>query len=98
MYCPRKYAAQCQFPPRYHTQIHSFFFRHVYQLAFFTPGRFPASALIRNWYCNRVSPLCSRMDKGAYSSQPEVAKDTTALAPHYTPVLDLREACVAVHL
>jgi hypothetical protein len=33
-----------------------------------------------------------------YSSHPKVAKDTTALASHYTPVLDLCVACVAVHL
>lgn len=34
----------------------------------------------------------------AYSSHSEVAEDTTALAAHYTPVLDLGVACVAVHL
>ena len=33
-----------------------------------------------------------------YSSHPEVAKDTSAFASHYTPVLDLCVACVAVHL
>jgi hypothetical protein len=34
----------------------------------------------------------------AYSSQPEVAEDTTTLASHDTPVLDLRVPCIAVHL
>lgn len=34
----------------------------------------------------------------AYSAHSEVAEDTTALAAHYTPVLDLGVACVAVHL
>ena len=38
------------------------------------------------------------MNRGAYSSKPEVAEDTTALAAHYAPVLDLCEARVAVHL
>jgi hypothetical protein len=33
-----------------------------------------------------------------YSAHSKVAEDTTALASHYTPVLDLGVACVAVHL
>jgi len=33
-----------------------------------------------------------------YSAHPEVAKHTTALASHYTPILDLCVAGVAVHL
>ena len=33
-----------------------------------------------------------------YSTQPEIAKDTSAPTAHYTPVLDLRETRVAVHL
>jgi hypothetical protein len=70
----------------------------IYQLAFFTPGRFPASALIRNWYCDTVSTMYCHLNRSAYPSKPEVAEDTTALAAHYAPVLDLCEACVAVHL
>jgi hypothetical protein len=33
-----------------------------------------------------------------HSSKSEVAEDTSSLATHYTPVLDLCEAGVAVHL
>jgi hypothetical protein len=33
-----------------------------------------------------------------HSSHPKIAKNTSALATHYAPVLDLGEACVAVHL
>jgi hypothetical protein len=71
----------------------------VYQLAFFTPGRFPASALTRNWYCAHISQLdVSRRVREAYTTHPEVAEDTAPLASHYTSVLDLGESRVAVHL
>jgi hypothetical protein len=70
-----------------------------YQLAFFTPGRFPASALTRNWYCGEISIVDAPIEIAAtHSSQPEIAEDTSALASHYAPVLDLCEARVAVHL
>ena len=71
----------------------------VYQLAFFTPGKFPASAFRRNWYCRdcqRLTPNYERVD--TYTSKPEVAENTASLSAHYTSVLDLCEPCVAVHL
>ena len=44
--------------------------------------------------------MCPFFKQRAYTHSPhsEVAKDTSSLATHYTPVLDLREARVAVHL
>lgn len=37
-------------------------------------------------------------DRETYSTKPEVAKDTSSLPSHDTPVLDLCESCVTVHL
>lgn len=80
------------------------FERHVtitslYQLAFFTPGRFPAIAFIRNWNCKQRQPrVIEQTGSGAtYTSQPKVAEDTLSSASHYTSVLDLCEPRVAVH-
>lgn len=71
----------------------------LYQLAFFTPGRFPASAFIRNWYCKICQHLHPTiMFRRTHTSEPKVTEDTSSLSSHNTPVLDLRESCVAVHL
>jgi hypothetical protein len=71
----------------------------VYQLAFFTPGRFPASAFWRNWYCKDCQPLVPNFGlHDTHTPKPEVAEDTTSLSSYYTSVLDLCEPCVAVHL
>lgn len=45
-----------------------------------------------------VSAFFSVVSSATYAAHPEVAKDTSALASHYTSVLDLREPRVAVHL
>jgi hypothetical protein len=71
----------------------------LYQLAFLTPGMFPAMALTRNWYWKRGQRLSlDYYCNATYSAHPEITENTSASASHYTPVLDLREARVAVHL
>lgn len=73
-----------------------------YQLAFFTPGRSPPSACIRNWYCNILSapyPMNRSCPiNKTYSCHAEISEDTPSFASRYAPVPNLRRACVTVHL
>ena len=81
----------------------------LYQLAFFTPGRFPSSACSLKLYCATVSILLKthprlhpfprpRRTRKTHPRHLEIPKDTPRLAPQDTPVPHLRPARVAVHL
>ena len=88
-------------------------FPDIYHVAFFTPGRFPSSAFMRNWYCGpRGQPFgCKRAGKqssdastaalaeqSTHPSAAKVAENAAPFAAHNAPVFDLGEARVAVHL
>lgn len=74
----------------------------LYQLAFFTPGRFPASASILKVYWIVVSTTPGRIPlrdrRQTHPRHLEVPEDTPRLPSEDTPVPNLRRPRVSVHL
>jgi hypothetical protein len=89
------YKHHCKFYPK-----HSY-----YQLARFTPGKFPAIASILKLNCRHVSSRSGARCAASvlpwsysYSSHLEIAQNTTSLTSHDASIANLRGTGIRVHL
>ena len=72
----------------------------LHQLAFFTPGRFPARAFILKGYCTHNQCLGPELFtwKWTHPCHSKVLEHTPRFASLYAPVIDLREPGITMHL
>ena len=71
-----------------------------HQLAFLTPGKFPARAFILKGYYMHNQCLGPKLFtwKWTHPCHPKVLQHAPRLASLYAPVIDLRESGITMHL